>query len=490
MFFPRIFLFACWLTLGMTLTGLQAFAASATDAATYKPLYPGTNTNATSCITPGSPQTEGQSLVTKSINVNLTTLTTKVVSRLQTMADNVSRAIMSLSAIETNNMERLKAELTSAQEKALKIEQVAIIDGKTLEATQDMEPTPVETSITDGLSFFRPELQAGARQAEMKRYIAELNNVPLDNKFRDAVGSPLPGYVDTSISIENAMGYEFRNFVKFFCDARSLNGRLASTKYLEYNVTIQPTEYWCGQERGMAAPNVTKAPDDHYIPLADAALASHVKTISDYELSLAKNGAGSINLVNAPKNVAELYFEPRSLSVKDVAVYEKAEQEFARMVIGRADNLTVTSDFSTGEGQRDFMNKQGRIAKLALARYPFADMFSQKMPTMPEGSAAWAAKLIEANIGDCTAPKDDYKQLCNLTKQLRAKKQISESEFYDVLFNRQFQGMAFSNSLVKMTKGQLKRTQDHLLGLQLALGYLDARQKEQQLALMAAIYAE
>lgn len=434
---------------------------------------------------------QAQNLIRQSIDVNLDKLEDNLIKRVETWAQQTSKAISYASGIDTNNFEHMKAEVIDAMDKSLKLEQVRMIDQKTLEATRALKPSPSETKILSGLSYYRPELPIAFRQAEMERYINELNNVPLDNKFRESNGQPKTGYVDTSKGTITAIGQEFRNYIRLFCDVRSMNGQVAATKYLEYVPgSSTPTEYWCGQERGLGAPLVMKGPDNKYVPLTGNPLAGHVLQQTRAEAGMAGSGQGKIQLLNAAKNVSELYFEPRSLTVANQDMYEKAEQEFARMVIGRAGDLRNVSSLNDAEGQRAFMSGQSRVAKLALARYAFADMFSQKVPTLPEGSARWAADMIEENLGGCKNPTADYAQLCNLSKQLRAKKQISESEFFDVMFSRQFQGMAFGKNLVKLSEGQLKRLQTNLLGLQMALNYKRNRLKEQQLLLITAKYAQ
>lgn len=444
-----------------------------------------------SCTMKTQNKLEAKNLVKQSIDVNLDKLQDNLVNRIEDWGHRTAKAIATLSSIETNNFEMMKAEIITAMDRTVKLEQIRAMDQRTLDATLAMKPTPVETKIVTGLSYYRPELPVAFRQAEMTRYINELNLVPLDSKFKDSNGQPLSGFVDTSEGSLAAMGQEFRGFIRLFCDVRSSNGQVASTKFQHPLGPNKPTiEYWCGQDRGLGAPQVSKGPDGQYVALTGNALNGHILQQTRAETAWAKNGQGKISLQNAPKNVAELYFEPRSLTMDNQDVYQKAEQEFARLVIGRAGELKNVGKFVDSADQRDFMEAQARVAKLALARYPFAEMFSQKVPNMPEGSAGWAADLIEANLDGCKNANDNYKELCNLTRQLRAKKQISESEFFDVLFSRQFQGMAFSTSLVKMSEGQMKRLQTNLMGLQLALNYQRNRLKEQQLALMAAIYAQ
>jgi hypothetical protein len=463
----------------------------------YTAKYKGSNVGGTSCTTKTMNNIEAQKLVTQSIDVNLNDFRDDMVDRIEEAGSKISSAVMTASATITHDIEVLGVQLKKAEGAALAAKQKEKVDEESFKAMQAARLSEPEKAMTTGLSMYQPDLVPAARQSEMVRYINELNNVPLDNKFRNAEGYPLPGYVDTSKTVLSAMGQEFRNYVRFFCDVRSLNGKLASTRFLEFNGNSAGlSEYWCGQGRNVLKPDVNIDKNTgQYIPLEGEALKKYVTGMVKREEWLSYDGDGKSYLINAPKNVADLYFEPHTLKMGNnknndaMDIYEKAEQQFARFVIGRANDLNNTSDFSTGIGQRQFMDQQGRIAKLSLARYPFAEMFARKLPTMPPSSAGWAADMIEKNIGDCKKPDPSYKSLCDLTNQLRKKGQISESEFYDVLFNRQFQGMAFTKSTIGMTSGQLKRMQANLLGLQLALNYQRNRLKQEQLLLIAAISA-
>jgi hypothetical protein len=463
------------------------------DGSTYSAKYKGISSGGSMCTNKMEPEKEGKSLLTQSIEVNLDDFRKEVVNRIEEWGHRTADAIRVFSSTMSNDTNTLSAEMTKVDEAALAMEQDLLREKNSLEATQAMTPTKAEEDIALGLAMYRPDLVVGSRQAEMSRFINELNNVPLDHEFVSDSGNPLPGYVDTSRGRITAMGQEFRNFIRFFCDARSINGKLASTRFQEYDSKSKNvTSYWCGSGRGVTmAPPVVQRPASAgggWEPLEGDRLTSYINQVVNFENAAAQSGTGKSYLINAPKNVAHLYFEPHTLN-QDKDIYEKAEQQFARFVIGRANDINNTADFNTGEGQRAFMEQQSRTAKLALARYPFAEMFSQKIPTMPEGSAIWAAELIEENIGNCKSPDPSYASLCELTKQLRQKGQISESEFFDVLFSRQFQGMAFSKKVVGMSEGQLRRLQYNLQGLQIALNYQRNRMKEQQLALMAAIYA-
>jgi hypothetical protein len=455
--------------------------------------YSGSSKSAAGCIINGTSLSETGTTgrLTKIIETNLDDLSSKIVSRIEDWGTRTADAIMTLSGVIVHGNEWSTDKIIKAEETLNKAREKFKTEEKTLEVVKALSRTQVDKDWLVIMSMYRPELVRSARQTAMADYVNELNNIPLNNKFLNtSTGLPLPGYVDTSRGAIAAMGQEFRNFVQFFCDARSVNGKLASTRFLEYNSAQRSvSEYWCGRGRGIRPPPAMKNASGQYMPISGAHLSGYIDDVVGTEATNAQKGEGKGYLVNAPKNVAELYFEPHTLKA-DEDIYTMAERQFIRFVIGRASNLPNTSDFNTGEGQRAFMNQQARTAKLALARYPFAEMFSEKIPTMPEGSAAWAAGMIESNIGNCSAPQANYKALCDLTMQLRRKGRISESEFFDVLYNRQFEGTAFHQKVIGMTEGQLRRTQVNLQAMQMALNYKRNRLKEQQLALMAAIYAQ